>query len=190
MNKKTIIIVSIILIITFLTGIILFIKPFESKEYKLFNSTVKECLESTNLNNYIKKNDTTIKYVNDSYISKYDDFEYYNSFYDSINNEIIIKYNEDKEYMKTEIYCALGSMIYNNFNSSEKNDFTKIFDKRFNFIANYEIHKNVKIDSYFYICYSTTFTTMYYIYTQDKNWMKNNYKDIYEYFNNIEKEIL
>ena len=190
MNKKTIIIVSIILIITFLTGIILFIKPFESKEDKLFNSTVKECLESTNLNNYIKKNDTIIKYVDDSYTSKYDDFEYFNSFYDDINNEIIIKYNKNKECMKKEIYCALGSMIYNNFNSSEKNDFAKIFDKRFNFIANYEIHKNVKINSYFYLCYSTTFTTMYYIYTQDKNWMKNNYKDIYEYFNNIEKEIL
>ena len=92
--------------------------------------------------------------------------------------------------MKTEIYCALGSMIFYNFDCNQKDDFTHIFDERFNLITDYEMYKNVKIDSYFYLYYSTTFTTMYYIYTQDKNWMKNNYKDIYEYFNNIEKEIL
>ena len=188
MNKKTMIIISSILVTILLIAVIILTKPFQSKEDKLFNSSVKECLESTNLTKYIKNNDTTIKYVDDSYTSKYDDFEYFNSFYDDINNEIIIKYNKNKECMKKEIYCALGSMIYNNFNSSEKNDFAKIFDKRFNFIANYDIHNTVKINSYFYLCYSTTFTTMYYIYTQDKNWMKNNYKDIYEYFNNIEKE--
>lgn len=190
MNKKTIIIVSIILIITFLTGIILFIKPFESKEDKLFNSTVKECLESTNLNNYIKKNDTIIKYVDDSYTSKYDDFEYFNSFYDDINNEIIIKYNKNKECMKKEMYCALGTMIFYNFDSSKKDDFTKIFNERFNFIVDYEMYKNIKFDSYFVSCYSTTFSTMYLIYNQDEEWIKSNYKYIYEYFKNIEKEIL
>ena len=190
MNKKSIILISSTLIISLLTGIILLIKPFESKEDKLFNSTVKECLKNTKLTKYIKKNDVTIKYVDDSYISKYDDFEYFESFYDDINNELVIKYNEDKEYMKTEICCALGSMLFSNFDCNQKDDFTHIFDERFNFITDYEMYKNIKFDSYFVSCYSTTFTTMYLIYNQDEEWIKSNYKDIYEYFKNIEKEIL
>lgn len=190
MNKKAIVITLSIIIVTSLIGIILFIEPFKSKEQKLFDDAVEDCLESTNLNNYIKKNDTTIKYVNDSYISKYDDFEYFESFYDSINNEIIIKYNEDKEYMKTEIYCALGSMIFYNFDSNKKDDFTHIFDERFNFVVDYEMYKSIKFDSYFVSCYSTTFSTMYLIYIEDTKWIEDNYKEIYKYFKDIEKEIL
>lgn len=190
MNKKSIILISSTLIISLLTGIILLIKPFESKEDKLFNSTVKECLKNTKLTKYIKKNDVTIKYVDDSYISKYDDFEYFESFYDDINNEIVIKYNKDKEYMKKEIYSALGSMIFYNFDSNKKDDFTHIFDERFNFIVDYEMYKSTKFDSYFSSCYSTTFTTMYLIYNEEPEWIKSNYKYIYEYFKNIEKEIL
>ena len=92
--------------------------------------------------------------------------------------------------MKTEICCALGSMLFSNFDCNQKDDFTHIFDERFNFITDYEMYKNIKFDSYFVSCYSTTFSTMYLIYNQDEEWIKSNYKDIYEYFKNIEKEIL
>ena len=190
MNKKAIVITLSIIIVTSLIGIILFIEQFKSKEQKLFDDAVEDCLESTILNKYIKEHDTVVKYVDDSYISKYDDFEYFESFYDNINNELVIKYNEDKEYMKTEICCALGSMLFSNFDCNQKDDFTHIFDERFNFITDYEMYKNIKFDSYFVSCYSTTFTTMYLIYNQDEEWIKSNYKDIYEYFKNIEKEIL